>query len=190
MVPGWVYRVGRGRAIPGYYPASSKAEVPDSEAGPGSPTRSGVGGLGLQRPPGSRYHPCGARSACSLPVPGPSPLPASWPIRARFTSILLKVSQNDEVSPENVHKACPSPCFQNGVEKSPLDFLRFPYFVAFSRKELMGHFDPRVRVYVKMTKCRQMVHGWSAKGSVDTPTGHRSKLPLVTRSSSPSARAA
>ena len=65
---------------------------------------------------------------------------ASWPIRARFTVISHKVSQNGVVSPKIVYKACHSPCFQNGHQKSPLEFLRFPYSVAFSHKELMGHY--------------------------------------------------
>ena len=32
------------------------------------------------------------------------------------------------------------PIFQNGLQKSPLDFPRFPYLAAFSHKELMGLF--------------------------------------------------
>ena len=59
---------------------------------------------------------------------------------ARFHDILLKVSQNGQVSPENVNKASHSPCFQNGLRKSPLEILRFPFWRAFSHKELSGHF--------------------------------------------------
>ena len=67
---------------------------------------------------------------------------ASWPITARFHHISYKVSQNGQVSPKYVEKASHSPCFQNVVRKSPLEILRFPYFLAFSHKELMGRFDP------------------------------------------------
>ena len=67
---------------------------------------------------------------------------ASWPIKARFHVISYKVSQNRQVSPKSVQKAYHSPCFQNEAKKSPLDFLRFPVFPAFSHKELMGRFDP------------------------------------------------
>ena len=52
----------------------------------------------------------------------------------------MKLSKNSEVSPKKSEKACHSPYFQKGVEKSPLDFLRFPFSVAFSRKELMVPF--------------------------------------------------
>ena len=85
------------------------------------------------------YHPAG-------PVGDPSPPctwdpwnPASWPITATFDLILLKVSQNEQVSTKKCHKACHSPCFQNAVQKSALDFLGFPFVRAFSHKELMGH---------------------------------------------------
>ena len=61
---------------------------------------------------------------------------------ARFDLILCKVSQNDEVSTKYVNKASHSPYFQNAVQKSPLEFLRFLILLAFSHKELMGCFDP------------------------------------------------
>ena len=94
--------------------------------------------------------------------PGPAPLylvlspskAASWPIRARLHLILLKVSQNGIVSPKYVEKASHSPCFQNPSRKSPLEILRFPFSLAFSAKELMGHFDGQRDFTVKMTKCR------------------------------------
>ena len=44
---GWVYRVGIQGWVPGvYYPATLLEEVLPSEAGPGSPARAGVGGVG------------------------------------------------------------------------------------------------------------------------------------------------
>ena len=70
------------------------------------------------------------------------------------------------MSPKYVKKAYVSPCFQNGLQKSPLDFLGFPVFTAFSHKELMAIFSLRSVFTVKTTKCRQMVHTvHAAKGS-------------------------
>ena len=60
--------------------------------------------------------------------------------RARFRVPYLKVSQNGQVSPKSVNKACHSPYSQNGSQISPLGILRFPLFLAFSHKELMGLF--------------------------------------------------
>ena len=51
------------------------------------------------------------------------------------------------------------PNSQNGSKKSPLDFLRIPFSAAFSHKELMGCFGASADFIVKMTKCRQDVHG-------------------------------
>ena len=49
----------------------------------------------------------------------------------------------------------------------------------------MAHFDRAAEFIVKMTKCRPNVHGLcTRKGRSDTPTGHRSKLLLVSVSSS------
>ena len=134
-----------GRAIPGYYPAAKhpdRKDPYDSEAGPGSPAGAGVGGH-MGPSPGcatARYHPTGpvGLPAGALPVPGLR-LAASWPIRTRLRSKPVKVSQNLEVSPKSVKKASHSPCFQNGLQKSALEILRFPISLAFSGKELMGH---------------------------------------------------
>ena len=59
---------------------------------------------------------------------------------ARIEVKTEKHSQNGEVSPKSVEKACHSPYFQKAVKNSPLDFLRFPFPVAFSHKELMVPF--------------------------------------------------
>ena len=101
------------------------------------------------------------RARSVLAPPGPpwcrtSQIAASWPKRARFQSYFYKVSQNGVVSTKSVEKAYHSPCFQNPVEKSPLEILRFPFSRSFSHKELMGHFDPSSEFIVKMTKCRQL----------------------------------
>ena len=88
-----------------------------------------------------------------------------------------------------VKKASISPYFQNGLQKSPLGFLRFPFSRAFSHKELLGHFDPYLDFIVKMTKCRPVVHpDVPAKCAPDTPDGPVSKLTPGTISSSGLAR--
>ena len=46
-----------------------------------------------------------------------------------------------------MHKACHSPYFQNGLQKSALGILRFTFSVAFSHKELMGHFEVYLGLY-------------------------------------------
>ena len=86
------------------------------------------------------YHPPGpVRTLQVLPCTGPSEC-RLWANRARIYYILLKVSQNGRVSPENVNKASHSPYSQNGSRKSALEILRFLYSLAFSHKELMGRF--------------------------------------------------
>ena len=134
----------------------------------------------------SPYPPSGpGRSHAGPPWYGYPLTAASGPIRARFTSYSSKVSRNGRVSPENVQKACHSPCFQNGLGMSALDILRFPFSAAFSHKELMAYFEATMDFLVRMTKCRLNVH---AEGSTDTPTVHASQLASVDRSSSVSAR--
>ena len=118
-----VYRVGNRCAIPGTQPPA-RGDTQTSEAGPGSPLGAGVGGSGGRANPGTAAgtvptHPCGARSV--LPW-RPSlyrtlQIAASWPYTARFDLISYKVSQNGEVSPESVEKACHSPHIQKRVPK-------------------------------------------------------------------------
>ena len=60
--------------------------------------------------------------------------------RARFQVNSTEVSQNRGVSPKSVHEAWHAPYFQNGLQKSPLEILEFPFSAAFSHKELMGLF--------------------------------------------------
>ena len=139
-VPGW--------AIPGTtQPARcSRGSTRYSEAGPGSPWQGlewVVSRTGRARAPGTTTPgPCRTLRA-RFAVPGPLPEnAASWPIRARFSDILLKVSQNGKVSPKKVSKAYHSPYFQNGPQKSPLGIPRISFSLAFSHKELMGLFGP------------------------------------------------
>ena len=143
MVPGWVggwvYREGNTG------PSTLLEErYPDSEAGPGRPSRGLEWVVWVARTPAGSCTTLRARSVpCwALPVHDPAPraIPASGPIWARFRSIFSKVSQNEEVSPKSVDKACHSPYSQNGPRNSPLEILRFPFLVAFSPKELMGLF--------------------------------------------------
>ena len=141
-IPGWVYR---GSTSPARCPGRTQKQT--SEAGPGRPTGPGVGGsagpgaLG-DGGGGGISPPCGpGQSSPREAFPGIYLRnAASWPIGARFTSFYCKVSQNGQVSPKKCKKACHSPYFQNGLEKSPLGFLRFPFSPAFSRKELLGLF--------------------------------------------------
>ena len=146
---------------------AARGGVHDSEAGPGSPqcglewvvmkpgrptpvnkvlngTLGTAAGRLLHPPLRGPVGPCGP----SL-VQDPRNA-ASQPIRARFMYIYCKVSQNRGVSPIFVEKACHSPYLQNGLRKSALGFLRFPYLRAFSHKELMGHFRPYP--YIKCQK--------------------------------------
>ena len=180
MGPGG-YREGyTGWVIPGSStdPASCEAEACSSEAGPGSPQR-GLEWVGTCIAPARAPEPP-TPDPCRVlrgPLRCPGPLPASWPIRARISLIYCKVSQNRRVSPEYCQKACHSPCSQNGPRKSPLGILRFPFWRAFSPKELMGHFDAWTYIIVKMTKCRQDVHTWSRERVTQIP-------PRVTRASS------
>ena len=173
------------------HPAARGGKVPPSEAGPGSSCRElewvgwgldGRTGTAAGTAPG--YHPFGARSVPVGPPCTQDPWnAASWPIRARFQSYSLKVSQNRRVSPKYVHKASHSPYFQNGLHKSPLGFLRFPYFSAFSPKELMGHFRPYLRLLCQNDEVSLDVHTMlHAKWSSDTPTddaASRSCHPLL-----------
>ena len=141
-----------------------------------------AGGRLLDHPPG----PVG--SLWDPPCPGPLEcrLRANT---ARLRSFSQKLSQNGEVSPEMSEKASHSPYFQNGLQKSALDFLRFPFLAAFSHKELMVAFWPTNGLYCQNDEvsliCTPLGH---AKGSSDTPTDRCSKLPLPVCSSSDSAR--
>ena len=135
-IPGWVYRVG----IQGCTTQPLR-EGSRQRSGPRRLLQgAGVGGLEPGIPQYARTHPCGARSALWASLVLPGPVAASWPIRARFDLNSHVYCQNDEVSPKSVHKAYRSPYFQNGLQISPLDFLGFPYLLAFSPKELMVPF--------------------------------------------------
>ena len=124
----------------GYYPPTARGEAWTAKRAPEAPTRGWSGWSRARTSQRSPTHPLQASG-----LPGPASLvgsqnAASGPIRARLRSNLCKVSQNSEVSPKYVQKACHSPCFQNGSEISPLEILNIPFLAAFSHKELMVPF--------------------------------------------------
>ena len=131
--------VGRGRGIPVAHPACSRRVLLTAKRAP-----EGLQGLewvvSRSRTSAAPGPPLPAVGPASLSGLAPRAIPASGPITARFHYILLKVSQNGGVSPLFVNKAYHSPCFQNAVQMSPLEILRFPILPAFSHKELMGVF--------------------------------------------------
>ena len=193
---GGVYRVGNTGGL--YrYPATLLEETHGQRSGPRRPCR-GRSGWSMGRtyrgrrrdghspPCGPGRHPAGT----SLGIPSECRLTAN---RARIHQYFSKVSQKAEVSPKNVEKACHSPCFQNVLEKSPLDFLGFTFSAAFSHKELMGHFDARVGLYCQndevSTKCTPpYTTDVTRKGRQIPPRQPADKLLLGCRSSSDSAR--
>ena len=138
---GWV----PGRAIPGYYPPAEHAAKPRRQPG-STATGPPQGWAGGRR--GAHWVRRRDGFLTTLALPGPAPCgrcqePSECRLtanRARFQVISWKVSQNGQVSPRNVQKACHSPYSQNEAQKSPLEILRFLFLLAFSHKELMGLF--------------------------------------------------
>ena len=136
------YQEGLYRVLPSHCPEEPTRRPATAGSGPppwrgwvgsrvGGRTNGG-GGHGQDHPAGPvrtlQVPPCPSLSECRLLAKG-----------ARFDLNSLKVSQNDEVSPKSAEKASRSPYIQNGLQKSPLEILGFPYIPAFSHKELMGH---------------------------------------------------
>ena len=146
-VQGWVYGVGTRVGYTGVLPSDHALlgeRSSDSEAGPVEPCRGSewvVTGARANRRLDGHPPPFGpGRSSPAGPPWGYPWNAASWPITARLRSLFYKVSQNGRVSPKSVDKAYHSPYSQNGLKKSPLEILGFPYSLAFSPKELMGLF--------------------------------------------------
>ena len=149
VVPGWVYRWGPRVAIPGTtQPLGSHLQGPRYQrSGPRKP-QWGLEWVGIWGRPGTRLQ------GHILRVPGtPAPTPAGpgrspWQgpslvlpgQKGEIPCLSSKSCQNRRVSPKSHEKAYHSPCFQNGLRNSPLDFLRFLFSLAFSPKELMGPF--------------------------------------------------
>ena len=149
-----------------------------------------MGGQARPSPGASATHPCGARSGPCPSLVAPRANALSGPIRTRIDLILLKVSQKDEVSSKYPQKACHSPYIQNGPGKSPLGFLRFPFWPAFSHKELMTHFDPYLHVYCQNDEVSPDVHTMSrTRRGRSIPPRSPQQAALGDRSSLTSARA-
>ena len=136
---GWV---GRG-AIPGYYRGTTQRprKVPyPAERAPEALAGAGVGGIWDRPRERPLTTPAGpGRVLGTLPVSSSSNA-ASGPIRARFHVKSSKVSQNGIVSPRNVEKACHSPYFQNGLQKSPLDISRISILASLLSQGINGPF--------------------------------------------------
>ena len=112
--------VGTGRGYTGYL-SSTLLEEPYPAKRARRPCRGRSGGVGRtywgRRRGRLPDHPCGARSGTLYPpCLGPSEcrLTAKG---ARYHLIFYKVSQNDEVSPKSVDKACHSPYIQKRLRK-------------------------------------------------------------------------
>ena len=174
---GWVIRVG----IPGGYwegvpspptccceehpPTSDRRERAHPAGWVGRKQGAGITGLGTAAgtAPGTTLR---ARSApCrGLPVPGPCRDPpgrdlTSFPVKLVKTA---KCHRKVSIRPVIV------PNLKNGSIKSPLDFLRFPLYAAFSHKELMGRFDASRVHYCQNDEVSTDVH---TRGRVaHTPT--------------------
>ena len=163
-VSGWVYRVGNtgSQALP----SSRARKSPVQRSGPRSLLQGGgVGGTGdwarvlVYGGRGRLYpHPSGPVGPLQA-LPGIYPRNAHLgPIRRDSTSFPRKLVKTAKCHRKVSKRPVIVPILQNGSEKSPLDFLRFPFITAFSHKELMGGFDPTSGLYVKMTKCRHCAH--------------------------------
>ena len=134
---GWVL----GRAILGTTQPAARGGFHRQRSGPRKACRAWSGwSVEAGRYRGRSGPPCGPGRSPAGPSLSFPYNAASGPIKARFKVISTKVSQNGEVSPRKRQKACHSPYSQNGVKKSPLEILRFPFLVAFSHKELIDLF--------------------------------------------------
>ena len=143
---GWV----SGWVIPGH-PATqlprAKGGPSDSEAGPvGLQGRSGWS-LGpeyhLVRPSLRPHH----SRPCRPSGPAPLGLSLSSGKGRDSRSILIKLVKTAKCHRKVFKRPVIVPNLQNGLKKSPLDFPGFPFYVAFSHKELMGLFRPYGLLY-------------------------------------------
>ena len=142
---GRVVRVGipGSTTQPASPPTARGGKTQDSEAGPGSPVGAGVGGPGAGRTYGGRGRSCTtlrARSAHPVGLPVQDLADAHLgPIRRDYDLFSLKLVKTTKCHQFMSKRPPVVPIFQNRVQKSPLEKLRFPYSSAFSPKELMGH---------------------------------------------------
>ena len=90
---------------------------------------------------GSQDHPAGPVGLpWSPPCPGTLRMPASGPYGRDLTSFPVKLVKTRECHRNITKRPVIVPILRNGSGKSPLDFLRFLFSVAFSHKELMVPF--------------------------------------------------
>ena len=147
---GWVYRVGNTGCTTQPPARGGKPARQTATAGSG-PTLQGwvvwkQGGLDgrTSARPAPRYHPAGpVRPPEALPVPGTLPTGKGRDL----TSIPIKLVKTTKCHQKVFKRPTLVPISQNGVQKSPLDFLRFTISLAFSHKELMGLIWPWVILY-------------------------------------------
>ena len=142
-VYGWVL----GGAIPGHYPPSTLKSPPQAipaKRAPEAPGGLEWVGIAVRGWAG----PSTTLRARSCPPVGP-PCTGTLECRLLANKARFEVKPGNLVKTTKCHqKVCKRPALvpilQNGSQKSPLDFYRFPFLVAFSHKELMGLFDANV----------------------------------------------
>ena len=175
-IAGWVYRVGN--TVPTQLPRAEARRNPTSEAGPVTPAGGGVGGWGgLADPfacdiPGtSEPTPSGPGRYSPAPGRGLPGSPRAAGLGRDSMPYSLKLVKTTKCHRKVFKRPTLVPVCQNGSGKSPLEIPRFPFWLAFSCKELMGHFDPWTIVYCQNDEvspvCTPMFR--VAKGSVNTP---------------------
>ena len=173
-VYGWVIRVGNtGPGVLPSHRAEPSRQTVTAGNGP-SPAGGGWSGSRLGDP---FAYPYPGASELSPPPFGPGRSPCRGPPwgltspRAKgrdSSSFPVKLVKTAECHQKVSKRPVMLPIYQNGSQKSPLGILRKPFWPAFSHKELMGRFGPASDFIVKMTECRQCVHG--REGVADTPT--------------------
>ena len=160
-------RVGGGGGVIPTHPAGCSRRsqkhpakrAPEGPAGPWSGWGAGPGDYMCSAAgTAPRYHPSGPVRTLVLPCTWDPQNAASGPIRRDFRSFPGNLVKTAECHPNSSKRPTIVPISKKRLQKSPLGFLRFPYCVAFSHKELMGHFDRATDLFVKMTKCRPYVH--------------------------------
>ena len=116
---GWVYRVGNTGYLPSQ-PALLGERYPRQRSGPRNPPCRGgwSGWSGIARANGGTGTVLVPPSGPGQPARGPPcTRTLQGPTWARFDLLFLKLSQNQEVSPKSVNKACHSPYIQKRVRK-------------------------------------------------------------------------
>ena len=161
-----------------------------SEAGPVAPAGGGVGGTCGRARAAGYDHPAGPVGPMLGPPCHIPPLSSQTAVqtakRRHFSQITVKLVKMTKCRPNILKRPVIVPISKTGSESRLLIFWDFRFAQPSLPRNYWAYFDHTAEFSVKTAKCHQYVH---AKGSSDTPTGPRSKLPLWTRSSSDSARA-